>query len=191
MLPVSALTSHLMSQRGSFRWAVLTGWFFTVVGAGHLPLMDEDTSTVRSAITFVVFGVGVGMTLCSINFAIQAMVEQHGAGKAASMYTFIRSVGMSVGVAVGGNVFQNVLASSLQHAGLSAGIARDAERFISKLRAMDRNSLGHAEITHAYVEGFNAVFMVVAAVSGAGLLTSIIIKTCERGATLSPRQKDT
>ena len=187
MLSVSALTSHLMSQRGRFRWAVLTGWFFTVVGVGHLPLMDEDTSTVRSAITFVVFGVGVGMTLCSINFAIQAMVEQHDAGKAASMYTFIRSVGMSVGVAVGGNVFQNVLASSLQHIGFLAGIARDAERFIFKLRAMDENSLGHAEITHAYIEGFNAVFLVVAAVSGAGLLTSIIFKTCERGCTLSPR----
>ena len=84
-----------------------------MIGVGYLPLMNKDTSTIRSAITFVVFGVGIGMTLCSINFAIQAMVEQHNAGKAASIYTFIRSVRMSVGVAVGGNVFQNVLASSL------------------------------------------------------------------------------
>ena len=76
-----------------------------MVGAGYLLLMDKDISTVRSAIIFVVFGVGVGITLCSINFAIQAMVEQHDTGKAASIYTFIRSVGMSVGVAVGGNVF--------------------------------------------------------------------------------------
>ena len=55
---------------------------------------------------------------------------------------------------------------------------------------MDENSLGHAEITYAYIEGFNAVFLVVAAISGAGLLTSIIFKTCERGYTLSSRQKD-
>ena len=118
-------------------------------------------------------------------------MEQHGAGKAASIYTFIRSVGMSVDMAVRGNVFQNILASSLQHAGLSASIARDAERFISKLRAMDRNSLGYAKITHTYIEGFNAVFIVVATISGTSLLTSIIIKTYEREATLSPCQKDT
>lgn len=190
MLPVAALTSHFMSNRGSFRWAIWTGWFFTVVGAGHLPLLNEETSIARSAVTFSVFGVGTGMTLCSVNFGIQAMVDQQDAGKAASMYTFVRGVGMSVGVAVGGNVFQNVLAHSLRNVGFSASIAWDAERFISNLRAMDGDNLGRIKITHAYVQGFRAVFLVVAAVSGAGFLTSGFLETREREETLDCREKE-
>ena len=41
-----------------------------IVRVGHLPLMDKDISIVRSAITFIVFGVSISITLCSINFAI-------------------------------------------------------------------------------------------------------------------------
>ena len=117
-------------------------------------------------------------------------MEQHDIGKVASIYTFIQSVRMLVDMAIRGNVFQNILASSLQHVGFLAGITRDAERFISKLRVMDENSLGHAEIIYAYVEGFNAVFLVITAISSASLLTSIIFKTCKRRCTLSSRQKN-
>ena len=114
-------------------------------------------------------------------------MEQYNIGKAASIYTFIRSVGMLVDMAIRGNVFQNILASSLQHIGFLASIIRDAERFISKLRVMNENSLGHAKIIYAYIKGFNVVFLVITTISGASLLTSIIFKTCERGYTLSPR----
>lgn len=159
-----------------------------MVGAGHLPLLNKDTSITQSAIVFIVFGMGIGMTLCSMNFVIQEMVNQEDAGKAASMYTFIRSVGMSVGVAFGGTVFQNVLVSNLRSGGFEARIAWDAERFIHNLQTMDDGNPNRAGIINAYVAGFYAVFVFIAATSAAGFLTGAFMKT--RHIKADTRQKD-
>lgn len=46
------------------------------------------------------FGVGSGMLLSSVNFGIQTISRSEDCGRAACMYTFVRSMGMSIGVAV-------------------------------------------------------------------------------------------
>ena len=161
-----------------------------MIGAGHLPLLNEATSVTGSAIIFVVFGLGTGVTLCAINFGIQTLAYQQDAGKAASMYTCVRSIGMSIGVAVGGNVFQNVMASSLRRGGSLATVAWNAESFVFKLKEMDENGSDRIKITHAYVQAFCAVFWVVAAISGIGFVTSLVIRTCKMEKVARTCEKD-
>jgi predicted MFS family arabinose efflux permease len=70
----------------------------------------------------LVFGVGNDMLLSAINFGIQTLVRTEDAGRAVSMYTFMRSLGMAIGVAVGGTVFQNVMTYKIREWELSESI---------------------------------------------------------------------
>ena len=174
MLPVSAITSHLLSRTGSYRWPIWIGWLCTALAAGHLALLSKDTHVVRSALTFILFGLGTGMTLPSMNFGVQAMVTQQDAPLAASMYTFMRSVGMSFGVAVGGNVFQAVMKSSLQSHGLPERLTGNAEKFIVTLPRMKKDE--REEYTQVYLQGLLAVYYAMAAIAGTTFLLSLFIQ---------------
>ena len=63
-------------------------------------LFDRHTSWPVFSVALAVFGVGNGIVLTSVNVAIQAMSKAEDCAMAASMYGFMRSVGMPLGVAV-------------------------------------------------------------------------------------------
>src|SRR4051812_32463292 len=98
-----------MSRIGRFRWAVWAGWIISGVGCGLFELFDQNTPTPVWAVILAVFGIGQGMLLTSINVGIQAISRVEDAGRAAAMYAFMRTLGMSIGVAIGGTAFQNVM----------------------------------------------------------------------------------
>jgi Na+/melibiose symporter-like transporter len=100
LLPSSVVVSVLTTVMGRFRWAIWGGWVLTTLGSGLLLLLDKETKTAVWAGVFAVFGVGNGMVLTSVNIGTQAISEPENCGRAASMYAFIRTLGMSVGVAV-------------------------------------------------------------------------------------------
>lgn len=77
------------------------------------------------------------MLLTSVNVGIQAVSHVEDAGRAAAMYAFMRTLGMSIGVAVGGTVFQNVMKSKLDELGLPRSIAHDSEAFVKTMELMD------------------------------------------------------
>ena len=174
MLPVSAVTSHVLSRTGRYRWPTWIGWLCTALAAGHLALITKDTHIVRSALTFILFGLGTGMTLPSMNFGVQAMVTPQEAPLAASMYTFVRSVGMSFGIAVGSNVFQAVMKSSLHSHGLPESVTGNAEKFIVTLPRMNNDE--REEYTQAYLQGLLAVYYTMAAIAGTTFLLSLFIQ---------------
>lgn len=77
------------------------------------------------------------MLLTSINVGIQAISSVEDAGRAAAMYAFMRTLGMSIGVAIGGTVFQNLMSAKLEDLGLPVEIAHNSEAFVAEMAVMD------------------------------------------------------
>jgi Fungal trichothecene efflux pump (TRI12) len=100
ILPGSIVVAALTTRLGRFRWAIWIGWTITAAGCGLLQLLEAHTKMVVTATALAVFGIGSGMVLSSVNFAVQSMSKVGDAAMAASMYGFMRSLGMPIGVAV-------------------------------------------------------------------------------------------
>lgn len=100
LVPGSIIVSVLTTRLGRFRWAIWGGWAVVLLSCGLLSRLAKDTPTYEWALYFAVFGLGNGMCLTSVNFGIQAISSVEDAGAAASMYSFVRSLGMNIGVAV-------------------------------------------------------------------------------------------
>ncbi len=137
LLPGSIIISLMTTRLGRYRWAIWSGWVVTALGCGLLVLLDVDTKTPVWAVILAIFGIGHGMLLTSVNIGIQAVSRVEDAGRAAAMYAFMRTLGMSIGVAVGGTVFQNVMINKLDTLGMPHSIAHNSEAYVRTLAAMD------------------------------------------------------
>lgn len=194
LLPGSIVISILTTRTGRFRWALWIGWAISSVACGLLVLFDEVTPTPVWAVVLAVFGIGMGMLLTSINVGIQAISSVQDAGRAAAMYAFMRTVGMSIGVAIGGTTFQNVMIKKLNELGLPEAIAHDSEAYVVQMAHMDPTdpirigSLQACEsspppsrlpehlLTAPDVHGFHGVFWVVTGVSIVGFVIGFGVK---------------
>jgi hypothetical protein len=176
LLPGSIIVSYLTSRLGRFRWAIWIGWVITAVGCGLLVLLDEDTPTALWAAILAIFGVGNGMVLTSVNVGIQAISRVEDCGRAASMYAFMRTLGMTIGVAVGGTVFQNVMSAKLEELHLPEAIAHNAEAFAVQLAQMSPSDPLRVGALTAYMQGYRGVFWIMTATAVFGLLASLVIR---------------
>ena len=117
------------------------------------------------------------MTLTSLNFAVQTSVTMtRDSGRAAAMYAFCRTLGMTVGVAIGGTVFQNLMKHKLRKVGLDPAIAADAEGYVSVLHGLAIEDPKRVLALEGYVKGFQGVFIFMTAVSVVALVVSGFIK---------------
>ena len=179
LLPSSAIVSVLITYLGRFRWALYLGWTITTLGSGLAILMavrGENTKTAEWVGIFIVFGLGNGIVLTSVNFAIQSIARGEDCARAASMYAFFRTLGMTIGVAVGGTVFQNMMSYKLEQLSQPTSIAHHAESFITRLKTYRRDDPTRHDILEAYDYGFQGVFMVMTVISAVGLLSSLVVR---------------
>jgi hypothetical protein len=100
ILPGSIVVSVITARLGRFRWAIWVGWSITLIGTGLLLLLDLNVTMAVNATALAVFGLGSGMVLSSVNYGIQSISKVEDSAMAASMYGFMRSLGMPLGVAV-------------------------------------------------------------------------------------------
>jgi uncharacterized membrane protein len=99
-VPGSIVVSILTSRLGRFRWAIWGGWVIITLACGLQMLLGVHSKTAITSIVFAIFGIGLGMVLTSLNVGIQAISSPEDSAMAASMYGFLRSLGMPLGVAV-------------------------------------------------------------------------------------------
>jgi len=176
LLPGSIVVAALTTRLGRFRWAIWIGWALTTLGTGLLLLLDLHTKYVVLAVVLGIFGVGSGMVLTSVNVGIQAISKVEDAAMAASMYGFMRSLGMPLGVAISGTIFQNAMSSKLSSYGLPQAIAHDSERYIYVLRSMAHDDPQRIAVLESYLHGFRAVFVLMTCVSASAFVISLCIK---------------
>ncbi|KAJ4291826.1 hypothetical protein N0V90_009722 [Kalmusia sp. IMI 367209] len=187
LLPGSIVVAALTTRLGSFRWAIWIGWALVTLGSGLLLLLDLHTKYVVLAVAIGIFGVGCGMVLTSVNVGIQAIAKVNDAAMAASMYGFMRSLGMPLGVAISGTIFQNAMSSKLSVYGLPQDIAHDSERYIYVLRSMAHDDPKRTAILESYLHGFRAVFILMTCMSASALAISLLIKKFDMNKKLQAR----
>lgn len=176
LVPGSIIVSLLTTRLGRFRWALWLGWIITALGSGLFLLLDVDTPTAVWVVILCIFGVGNGMVLTSVSVAIQAISKAQDCGRAAAMYAFMRTLGMSVGVAVGSTTFQNVMSHKLHEVGLPDAIAKNAEAFVPQLWYLQPTDPVRIGALQAYVQGFHGVFWVMTGMALIGLVVSCFIR---------------
>ena len=114
-LPSNVVTSALITRFGRYRWAICLGYAITTLGFGLTTLFDQHTPAAVWASILCILGLGLGMSLSSVNFATQASVtDTRDSGRAAAMYAFMRTLGMTIGVGLGGTIFQNLMKRRLR-----------------------------------------------------------------------------
>ncbi|KAK3348976.1 hypothetical protein B0T25DRAFT_609374 [Lasiosphaeria hispida] len=111
-------------------------WAATALACGLFLLFDQDTPTPVWAVILAIFGIGHGMLLTGVNVGIQAISCAEDAGRAAAMYAFMRTLGMSFGVAISGTIFQKVMSGELDTLGLPESIAHESEAFVKTIIAL-------------------------------------------------------
>lgn len=99
-VPGAVIVAALTSRLGRFRWAVWLGWVITTIACGLFVVFDMHTKLAYFSAALAVFGIGNGMILTGVNVATQAISRAEDRAMAASMYSFMRSLGMPLGVAV-------------------------------------------------------------------------------------------
>jgi hypothetical protein len=175
LVPVSVIVGALITRLGRFRWAIWTGWTFTITATGLLILLDQKITTASWVVLFVFVGLGHGLVLMSLNFCIQALADTRDVGYAAAMYTFLRTFGMCIGVAIGGTVFQNRLAAHLAQLKLPTEVAKNAEAFVSTLKSLPLQSSQRMAFTLAYSSSFKNMFEVLVGIASLGGILSLFI----------------
>ena len=125
---------------------------------------------------FVAVGLGHGIVLMSLNFAVQAMAETKNVAYAAALYTFARTFGMAIGVAIGGAIFQNELGRRLGRAKLPKEVAKNAEGYLAVLKTMPKQSGQYIAFVTAYAKSIKAVFLVLTALAVLAAGMSLLIK---------------
>ncbi|KAJ5081198.1 major facilitator superfamily domain-containing protein [Penicillium angulare] len=184
LLPSSIISGILLTRFGHYRWAIWSGWILITLAIGLMVLMDQYMPAHHWAFIFLALGVGHGLVLTSLNFAIQALAVNSRDGTAAGMYTFCRSLGMCIGVAVAGTFFQNRLRSHLTDRHLDASVANNAPGFALKLREPGWNSVEKQSYILAFTRSFKDLWLFFMAVSALSLAMSLLIQHATLDRTL-------
>jgi multisubunit Na+/H+ antiporter MnhB subunit len=177
---VSIVVGILSSSTGRYRWAVWGAWGMITLGCGLLYLLNPDTSVVAFIFLNVPVAIGTGMAFISMSLGIQAAGRPQDAAHAITFYAFIRVFGQSLGVAVGGVVFQNQIQRELSKYPLLAPLAReyskDATAVVGLIRGMEAGRSERTQLVQAYADSLKMIWVVMAALSGAVLISTLFVK---------------
>ncbi|KJK66068.1 drug resistance transporter EmrB/QacA subfamily protein [Aspergillus parasiticus SU-1] len=173
--PVAAVTGICISAIGGYRWAIWGGWALSTLGFGLLCLLRVNTSIPAWIFLDLVSGIGLGMVVPAMAFAVQASAKPHLVPLAITLSTFFRSFGQSVGVAIGGAIFENrlkvELSSTARLTELASQYTRDVFGVIALLHHTDEMTIH--EIQSAYVDSLRIVWAFGCAISGVSLAVSL------------------
>ncbi len=162
LLVTSVTSGQLISRLGRYKVYPIIGTALVAIALYLLSTLTETTSSVVLSLYFFVLGLGLGLVLQVLVIAVQNSTDYADLGTATSSVTFFRTIGGSFGVAIFGSVFSNRLAAELSAAlhgaslppGFNPAAAQANPAVLQKLPAALR-----ADVLHAYVVSFHAVFL--------------------------------
>ncbi|KAF9817410.1 hypothetical protein IEO21_03464 [Rhodonia placenta] len=152
------------------------GWVITIVGFALLSTLRADSSRAQYVAFQVVVGVGLGMIWIGTQFPILAPLPFSNNARALAFFTFVRAFAWGWGTVVGGTVLQDTLRARLPAALLAdvpAG-AQLAYALIPAVAGLEEPLRG--EVRAAFAESTARIWRVMIGMSGAGLLTCILMQ---------------
>ena len=191
LLPVTlsaALTGILsgvvMNSTGRYREIIWVGMALLTIGTGLYISFNTSTTTATLIGFQIVGGVGAGCVFHPPLIAIQAQVAQQDTASATASLGFIRTVGLSVSIVVGGVVVQNSMNQNIGRL-RSAGLLSEsiAATFMDGKAAANVDSIREIVdlderqlVQQAFALSLSNMFIMFCAISGIGLLVSLLIR---------------
>ncbi|MGW6915432.1 DHA2 family efflux MFS transporter permease subunit [Kitasatospora sp. NPDC054939] len=179
MLVTSIGSGQIVARTGHYRIFPILGTAVTALGLWLLSLMDEHTGTTVTSLSFLVFGLGLGLVMQVLVLIVQNSVGYQDLGVATAGATFFRSIGASFGVSVFGTVFASGLEDRLPGAlsGLPlppgfdpASITADPSAVAALPEAVQE------AVHHAYSESITQVFLYAVPVAVAAFVLSLFLR---------------
>ncbi|MGA5699974.1 DHA2 family efflux MFS transporter permease subunit [Peterkaempfera bronchialis] len=162
ILVTSIAAGQIVSRTGRYKAFPITGTAITAVGLLMLSRLTEHSGNLTMSLSFLVFGLGLGLVMQVLVLVVQNAVGYEDLGVATAGATFFRSIGASFGVAVFGTIFANGLSDRMARAlagvrlppGFTPGTITRDPRTVSALPPPVRDA-----VHHAYSQSITQVFL--------------------------------
>lgn len=170
----SVLGGRFIVSNGS-RYTSLIGMLLIGVGAGGMAFITDATSQVMLVLLTLSYGVGFGLSLTVFTIIAQSSVQYDLRGSSTALNTFTKSLGQTIGVSIFGALINyRIIAQTSSRSTSEMPISADD---IDKLLSPDQvQSLPVSlwnELRHVLEGGLHTLFIVMAIISIAGLLSVI------------------
>lgn len=157
-----------------YRPQIWFGWVMQIIGAGLLISIKHDNAKVIGFC--IVFGTGAGINYSTQYYPIQSSLPIETSAQALAFHGFLRSFSAIWGVTLGGAILQNYLALHLpeeivSQSGASTGLLYP---IIPRIGSFPEPL--QATVRQAFLSGLRPVWVAVATLSAAGLLSSLIMQ---------------
>ncbi|TFK91558.1 iron permease [Polyporus arcularius HHB13444] len=178
LIPISAVVTGVSTQLlHRYRPQNYVGWAMMLVGFGVLSTLTENSSRAAYVGLQVPVAIGIGLLWSSTVFAILAPLPFSNSAHALAFFIFTRQFAQSWGMTIAGAIVQNVLSSQLPQAFLDtlpAG-AEVAYGAVPSISGIADEGLRN-EVRKAYAHATRLVWQVMLGFSGAGMLSTLLMR---------------
>jgi EmrB/QacA subfamily drug resistance transporter len=112
LMPAAANSDKLVGKFGR-RKVITFGLCLVAVGLMLFTLVDIETAYAQIAVTFLLLGLGMGLTMAPSTTAIMEAIPQNKAGVGSATNDASREIGGALGIAIGGSVLNQIYQSAL------------------------------------------------------------------------------
>jgi MFS family permease len=112
LMPAAANSDRLVGKLGRKK-VVTLGLSLVAAGLLLFTLVTTETAYVQIALTFVLLGLGMGLTMAPSTTAIMEAIPESKAGVGSATNDASREVGGALGIAIGGSVLNQIYQKSL------------------------------------------------------------------------------
>ena len=161
----SILAGRVVAATGRYKWLPVIGSAVGVLLMVFYVLADATTPLWAWGVSFLFFGLSMGLTMQTLIVAIQAAAPLQDIGAATGVITQARTVGASLGLALNGAVM--VLGLTNGSKALPVDVAAavpDGLQGLTPHAVFALPEAIRAVVLHAYYLGFNPVFLFAGAV---------------------------
>ncbi|KAJ6586264.1 MFS general substrate transporter [Mycena vulgaris] len=173
--PTAIVEGVLIAKTGRYRLITLGGWLLMVLGLGLFINLGVLTPLGLIVLYQLVLGAGIGF-LYSTTFIVLAPLPISKNASAVSLLTFMRTFPQAWGVAVGQTILQNQLRIHLP-ASVVAQFAHASDlvyQIIPQISVMAPPL--RREVETAFLLSMRLIWIVMAAISGLGLVCTLLIR---------------
>jgi EmrB/QacA subfamily drug resistance transporter len=191
LMVASMGSGQIISRTGRYKIFPIIGSVLTVVSLFLLSTVGADTSLLVTDVYMVIFGLGIGLNMQTIQLAMQSSVPPRDIGVATSSAVFFRQVGGTLGTAVFLSILFSAAPHKIGHAYDSAAstpayqaVAQahpdQAQELQSKLGGSGLNdtswvqTLNHT-LTHPFQVGFSQAMDLVFVTGAFVLLIAVVL----------------
>jgi len=181
LMPAAANSDKLVAKFGRPN-VITTGLILVAAGLFLFTLVEIDTSYWQIAATFVLLGLGMGLTMAPSTTAIMDAIPESKAGVGSATNDASREIGGALGIAIGGSVlneiYQNTISipnSAMGNSGLIESSFPAAIKIGKEMLAMGNSEGGEliASARDAFIEGMVGACIVAGCVA---LIAAFIVK---------------